>query len=57
VACNLTAVKREGESEYEEAAKRFKAAVKKIKGSLHLSAQALNEAADQVEAAAANESG
>jgi len=56
VTCQLTAIKREGEAEYEEAAKRFKAAVKKIKGSLHLSAAALNEASAKVEAAAANES-
>jgi protein disulfide-isomerase A1 len=56
-ACDLSAVKREGEAEYQEAAKRFKAAVKKIKGSLYLSAEALNEAAAKVEAAASNESG
>ena len=47
--CGLTLVKREGEAEYEEAARRFKAAVKLLNGSLADVASILNEAAEKVE--------
>lgn len=47
--CGLTLAKREGEREYEESARRFKAAVKAVKGSLADVASILNEAAERVE--------
>lgn len=48
-ACNLANIKREGEAEYEEAAKRFKAAVRAVKGPLFDAAAILNEASTKVE--------
>jgi len=50
---DLKEVKREGEEEYELAAKRFKLAVKKLKGSLVPAANELNKASDALEKLAA----
>jgi len=48
-AFSLPPVKREGEDAYETAATRFKAAVKKLQGSLEPAAVQLNRAAEHIE--------